>query len=441
MSDAAVVISVVYDGPPEAGKTTSVRALAKSFGREVHTPEEADGRTVFYDWMEHIGGRFEGAPLKCQVVSVPGQRQWAHRRAHLLASADVVVFVGDTSQAGWPETIARLTELRGELDARTGAPVGLVFQANKRDLAGAVGIDEIKAAAANARIAIVESVAEDGTGIREAFVFAIRLAIDRVRADIDRGFAALDRIGFGTNSDGLLDRLRGLETIDTQWADTPTQPEIPRPASFARRATIPPLPPIPVPSESSTPLLDAALAARAPIKAKLGPRPPTHDVPSGFVWPPLEGRILLRDAAPEAADAVRMTATGDCIASMGSEWRVHSTASAVFADLDDARRALVAWARHHTLAQAYISPQRCIVLAETGDGRWRLWQIVARSATLRDLLDDDGALERDDADRLVEQAIESMAGMALPCTLDTLGMLDTARPVYVGLMPHGGAPA
>jgi hypothetical protein len=30
--DHAVVISVVYDGPPEAGKTTSVRALARSAG-------------------------------------------------------------------------------------------------------------------------------------------------------------------------------------------------------------------------------------------------------------------------------------------------------------------------------------------------------------------------------------------------------------------------
>ena len=50
--DDVLVLSVVYDGPPEAGKTTSVRALAKSVGREVYTPEEQDGRTVYFDWLE-----------------------------------------------------------------------------------------------------------------------------------------------------------------------------------------------------------------------------------------------------------------------------------------------------------------------------------------------------------------------------------------------------
>jgi hypothetical protein len=70
-SEQAVVISVVYHGPPEAGKTTTLRTLARGFGREVYTPEERDGRTVHFDWLEHIGGRFEGSPIRCQIVSVP----------------------------------------------------------------------------------------------------------------------------------------------------------------------------------------------------------------------------------------------------------------------------------------------------------------------------------------------------------------------------------
>src|SRR5262245_10750807 len=113
-----VVISVVYDGPPRAGKTTSVRALAGSFGREVFTPEERNGRTVHFDWLEHIGGRFEGAPIHCQVVSVPGQKRWTRRRGHFLDRADGVVFVGDTTADGWPETVARLPALRAERRAR-----------------------------------------------------------------------------------------------------------------------------------------------------------------------------------------------------------------------------------------------------------------------------------------------------------------------------------
>jgi hypothetical protein len=59
-ADPAVVVSVVYDGPPQAGKTTSVRALARSFGREIYTPEEQDGRTVHFDWLEGARGLQRG---------------------------------------------------------------------------------------------------------------------------------------------------------------------------------------------------------------------------------------------------------------------------------------------------------------------------------------------------------------------------------------------
>src|SRR5262249_23679141 len=132
-----IVISIVYDGPPQAGKTTSVRALARSVGREVYTPEERNGRTVYFDWMEYTGGLFQGAPIRCQIASVPGQRRWVRRRAHFLELADVVIFVGDTSAEGWAETRERLHDLRRRLDARAAEepPVGVVFQANKRDRA------------------------------------------------------------------------------------------------------------------------------------------------------------------------------------------------------------------------------------------------------------------------------------------------------------------
>ena len=91
--DQTVVISIVYDGPPEAGKTTSVRALARGFGREVYTPEERNGRTVYFDLLEHTGGLFDGSPIRCEIASIPGQRRWTRRRRHFLDRADTVVFV------------------------------------------------------------------------------------------------------------------------------------------------------------------------------------------------------------------------------------------------------------------------------------------------------------------------------------------------------------
>src|SRR5262245_2896865 len=112
-SDAGeIVIRVVYDGPPEAGKTTSLRALAGSLAQTAYTPEEdAGGRTLWFDWMEYTGGRFEGCRIRCQIVSVPGQAVLGERRRRLLAAADVVVFVGDSSAVGWQASRAYLLEL------------------------------------------------------------------------------------------------------------------------------------------------------------------------------------------------------------------------------------------------------------------------------------------------------------------------------------------
>lgn len=387
-SPEATLISVVYDGPPFAGKTTTVRALARGLGREVYTPAEQEGRTVYYDWLEYTGGRFEGAPIRCQIVTVPGQARWARRREHLLDRADVVVFVGDTTRAGWPETVTRLAELRARLDGRTGLPVGLVFQANKRDRDDAIALAEINAQAASARTAVVETTAHDGSGVREAFLFAVRLALDRVRAE--RRTDGLDRAGLADDADGLLESLRVLES---------------GPVAMATAAPI------------STP---------APTPVSDGPPLPTPDAPTGFVWPPVEGRILLREAAPEGR--AQLTTAGDCIAGLGGAWRLHASAAAVFADLDEARAALVAWARYHVACAGLLSDRRCLCLTDAGAGGWRLWQVVHREPTLRDL-------EVEDLDAVLAEARRALAGAALPCTVDTIGLTDDARPLYVGLMP------
>src|SRR5262249_54071718 len=176
-------IRLGYDGPPEAGKTTSLRALAASLAQTTYTPEEApDGRTLWFDWMEYIGGRFEGCQIRCQIVSVPGQRSLSARRRRVIEGADVVVFVADSAARETARMLAYLLGLR-EMLADADAPVGVILQANKRDLADALPIDELRGRLDEVGwpIGIVESIASDGTGIREAFVYAVRLALDRVR--------------------------------------------------------------------------------------------------------------------------------------------------------------------------------------------------------------------------------------------------------------------
>jgi hypothetical protein len=102
----------------------------------------------------------------------------------------------------------------------------------------------------------------------------------------------------------------------------------------------------------------------------------------------------------------------------------------VYDDVEHARGQLVRWARRHATAQDLISRRRCIVLAETGDGRWRLWQVVRVEPTLRQLAVRNG-------ERLLEtvEAACARAALNVPCTLDTVGITELDQPVFVGLMP------
>ena len=103
---------------------------------------------------------------------------------------------------------------------------------------------------------------------------------------------------------------------------------------------------------------------------------------------------------------------------------------------------LVAWARAHGSAQALLSRGRCIVLAGTGDGRFRLWQIVREEPSIRQLFIGDGenlaprlaARQLATASRFMAeaQAACSRLSLALPCTFDTIGVSESGQPIYVG---------
>ena len=184
-----VVIRIVYDGAPFAGKTTTIRALAGGFGGQVRSPGEIEGRTLFFDWLDYTAGLFEGRRIRCQIVSVPGQAILAPRRRRLLLSADVVVYVSDGSPSAFAAELGYLVGLKQALESRATPPVGVVVQANKRDLPDAVPVADLRNALDRVRLkaAIIESNACDGTGVRETFVFAVRLALDRVRELLRNG--------------------------------------------------------------------------------------------------------------------------------------------------------------------------------------------------------------------------------------------------------------
>jgi signal recognition particle receptor subunit beta len=419
----AVVIRIVYDGPPEAGKTTSLRALSASLARPMTTPAVANDRTLFFDWLEYTGGLFEGRQIRCQVVTVPGQAVLAHRRHALLAAADVVVFVSDSTPAAVETTRASMAEMRATLDALPGPPVGVIVQANKRDRPGAVELPLLRAALPESGVAVLESVATDGRGVREAFVFAVRLALDRVR-ELLRTHSLPIRQPEVQTSDDLL---RELERHESDRALLASREDAePSLASTALHDT--------VDAELATPV-------RVEVESSI-PWTPDHNVPSGMIWPPVEGRLLLLAASTEPF-VPRQLPYGDWIGE-ASGWRFHSPKQASYTDAELGRRALVDWARLHASGQRWLSAPRAVVLAASGTGTWRLWQIVKVEESLRDQLirglgdTSPRALLRRllDAGRLLLAAIDTLAlaPYRLPITVDTVGARNGV-PVYVGFLP------
>jgi len=455
-----IVIRVVYDGPAEAGKTTSIRALATSFSQPTVTPEEdATGRTQWFDWMEYVGGRFEGSQIRCQIVSVPGQAELAGRRKLLLASADVVVFVGDTTRARWPATLDALAELQA-LRSTASPEYGIVFQANKRDLPGAMNAGEIREQLGDARweVGLVESIASDGTGIREAFVYAVRLALDRVRELVSRGLLREARPDHLT-ADTLYAHMRELEAPPAPTIEAgllgiieaalekgigSLASEPPRILSDAQTVAATLIQEVLAAEVDPVPSLPPIPAVPAPKLAKLQPpKPPDATVPSGAIWPPVEGRAILMEVSAIELQP-RRHANGDWSAGLGSGWRLVSKREATFESLDSGRSALVQWARLHAACTAVVSPRRCIVLAATGDGSWRLWQIVRAEESLRDLVERAREAEGEEAfDNVFTSALLLLevherlatAPCDLPCSLDTVGACE-ASGMYIGLMPE-----
>ncbi len=430
-----LVVRIVYDGPAMSGKTTSLRALAQGVSRNVECPAERDGRTLFFDWVDYVGGLFEGRQIRCQIISVPGQQELFERRKLLLESADAVVVVLDTRRQEWGFGVAWLAETGSHCRVKD-PPVGLVLQANKRDAADAVTTEALRESLRRITpVAVVESTATAGDGIREAFVFAVRLALDRVRA-LSAGGRLLVGPPQDDNPQQLFERMRALDEAPTPAANTVdvAGDSVAEDALHHELshwiAEAPPLEPS-----------SASEADASPFEEQIFVPDPM--IPGGMIWPPVDGRALLHDIASLGVAPSPSTRGDWC--GVGSGVRFHSARLAIFADHRVARNELIEWARLHAANALYLSPGRAVILADAGHGRLRLWQIVRADATLRErlasalVLTDPAAMAKELLG-VVSQLASSReafksASVALPCTLWTTGAGGGYRPVFVGLMP------
>jgi signal recognition particle receptor subunit beta len=365
----AVVIRIAYDGAPMAGKTTSVRALGRGLNSPVITPAEVSGRTLYFDWLDYTGGWFEGHRIRCQIVSVPGQASLASRRRRLLEQADVVVYVGDSTRAGFEADQVHLKDLCGLLATRESPPVGLILQANKRDQPDAVPLEKIRdlLEQLGLNVGVMESVATDNQGVRETFVFAVRLALDRV-GELMREGRLLTAQPDCNDAGELLAQIRGGEGQGEGESNIDQVFKTEHSRSVAGDSLM---------SEALAEVVGEQLAdtvVAEKFDPQAPPRTPDGRVPSGLVWPPVDGRLILNELSG-ASVQLHQSPRGDWYGSANNRWRLLSPADARYEDVEDGRVFLMNSAR----AQAARSPgtvvDRCVVLAPDGAGRYRLWNV------------------------------------------------------------------
>lgn len=375
---------IVYDGAPEAGKTTNVAWLTGQVGLlrrgSVESPGTSGRRTEYFDWLDFAGGYVDGRRVRCQLLSVPGQPQLLRRRRYLLESADAAVHVVDSRPEQLTKTRDNLARSRKLLAALGGSvEAGFVVQANKQDLPGALSIEALaRELSLPADVAIVPAIARSGEGVMSTLMLAARLATDRVRALL-AGTRAFDQQTLQQSPGELYRALQGLE------------------------------PERPVKDSASGGLLPASLDGVA------------HDV-----FPPVKGRGLLSRADVESAAVVEQAcawAPPDAVElTTAAGYRLHSADRWRFDDAEAARRQLLelvrrqrAWAELGNLGRALF-----IVVDETRR-LFRIWILTAPVTLLTDALEqrlklgdhEAAALARERLARFEQRALELSLGVEL----------------------------
>jgi len=231
-ADRTLCAKLVYYGPALGGKTTNLRSLHRITDPEgvetLLSINTAADRTLFFDLLPFELGTILGYRVALKVYTVPGQVRYDATRRVVLAGADAVVFVADSSRTARGDNRASLDNLRVNLHANGFDPdtLPIRYQFNKQDLPDAAPPEEIAEwlgvdpGLGHAAIATADR------GVLETFVAASREMVERLVALADdRTREALDAEDLGKQLEGSfaphMERLAGARSAGA-WVDPTT---------------------------------------------------------------------------------------------------------------------------------------------------------------------------------------------------------------------------
>ncbi len=192
-SERIVRAKIVYYGPAAGGKTTNLLELARRADADrrgqmisVNTTQE---RTLLLDLVAVDMPAFHNFEMRFQIIAVPGQKMYAASRRFLLTGADAVVFVANSADDRWEETLESMKEMNEFLVAQKIDPtsVPVVFQYNKQDLPEVTPFEAMDRTLNARRSDSIPAVASSGDGVMETFSAALKRTVDDLCARFDLG--------------------------------------------------------------------------------------------------------------------------------------------------------------------------------------------------------------------------------------------------------------
>ncbi len=473
-----LIVRIIYDGTVMAGKTTNLRQLCNFFTlmrrSELYTPEALNERTLFFDWLHIDGGLVCGHPLRCQLITAPGHLVLARRRALLLTKADTIVFVCDSTPEGVQEGRKRLDRLRSYLQSHSAQHIPIVVQANKQDVIDALSPTQIaQALDLDDRVPIIPARAQEGIGVRETVVLAIRAAANRTQQfilehgivalegkpesehDLYRTLQKIDPLPLSRSLDDLLthnsatDEGAPADAVGAVLSQAAADPSdsgqtigsiaIAEPKTAAP-FSLPPVEPLRVASDESadSEVDPSTLAADRRMahpsdkshnltmaSESLSPPMLQENIQSGFIWPAAIGRDIIRMVRAE-----RLNLRHDLIGQSGSQvgsgtsdlfiyqagnWCLKTSLRRRFRDVEEGRSHLIRLARAKAMLGKFLLHNTVLALQQDGEQSFWLWTIAPWVKPLRlDMAEADQAGdERALGNALTEFARAAVAAMLL----------------------------
>jgi mutual gliding-motility protein MglA len=174
---------LVYYGTGLGGKTTNLeyihtRVDPDTRGKMISLATEAD-RTLFFDFLPVDLGEIRGFKTRFHLYTVPGQVYYNASRKLILKGVDGIIFVADSQGHRAEANVEAMHNLYENLEeyGLDLAKIPFAIQYNKRDLPGAMPVEELRKELNPGGVPDFEAVAIEGAGVFETLRAVSKLVV------------------------------------------------------------------------------------------------------------------------------------------------------------------------------------------------------------------------------------------------------------------------